>query len=130
MYGDPAAVRAEAQTLRRLAQQTRFTADRLVAATEATTWTGLAADRLHDHVRERAARLRATAGLEEEAAGALERHACAAGLTQDLIAAAQARITRAVHDAPGAARDALGHLVLPAHGSVDWLDVRLPGLGG
>jgi uncharacterized protein YukE len=90
MIGDPSAIRALARALTRRAEDIHDLAGRVVDQADAVPWQGLAADAMRAAVQHGAAGLRRTAGLHEDAAAALERHA-------DQVAAAQAAIREAVH---------------------------------
>jgi hypothetical protein len=143
MYGDTSVIRGLARSLRDQAADIRAEADRLLGQADHTPWTGLAADAMRLRARDRAAALRRTAGLHDDAAQALDRHADAVGRLKELIAS----IERRVHQLVDAARDRLASLaggllgvvpdplddfldrfVPPPHGSRDWLDLDLPGV--
>ena len=147
MYGDTSVIRGLARELRDQADDIRREADRLVARAEGVRWHGLAADAVRHRSRDRAAALRRTASLHEDAAAALDRHAAEVDRLEDLIAA----IERRAHNLLAAARDRLadlGHGLLggarhalsdptdelmsrfdpPPRGSREWLEVDLPGL--
>jgi hypothetical protein len=147
MYGDTSVIRGLARSLRDQAADIRAEADRLLGQAEHTHWTGLAADAMRLRARDRAGALRRTAGLYDDAAQALDRHADEVDRLKDLIAA----IERRVHQLVDAARDriadlahgladglrralpdpvdeALDRFVPPSHGSRHWLDVDLPGV--
>lgn len=145
MYGDTTAIRALAGRLRERADELRATADRLVTSTEQVPWQGLAADALRHHARERAAALRHTAVLHDEAAEALDRHAREVDRLTDLIAAIERRFHHLLESVGGAVDgvidsvrrhllpDALGDwldgFVPPPPGSRAWLEVDLPRVG-
>lgn len=141
MYGDTTTIRALADRLRDRADELRATADRLVARTERVPWQGLAADALRHHARERAAALRRTAGLHDDAAEALDRHAREVDRLRELIAAVERRFRHLVasvggaldsvrrHLLPDGLDDWLHHFDPPPTGSRAWLDVDLPRLG-
>ena len=99
MYGDTDAIRGLARGLRRLGDDIRWEADRLLARAEAVPWQGVAADAMRALARHRAGELRRTAGLHDDAAQALDDHA-----------------------------DAVDRFVPPPSGHLDWLSVDLPGL--
>ncbi|MDN4171989.1 hypothetical protein QWY28_03445 [Nocardioides sp. SOB77] len=130
-YGDAAAIRALAARLREQAAEVAAEADRLARLAEATGWTGLAADAMRDRAHDGARALRRTAGLHEDAAEALDRHAAEVQRRTELVAAAE-RTFEALVDA---ARDRLGGLVdrfldqvaPPPSGHRDWLTFELPG---
>lgn len=119
MYGDPDRIRALARALRDRAEDIRGQADRLAARAEAVAWTGQAADAMRARARAGAGGLRRTAGLHEEAAHALERHARA-------VADVLEEIDRVEHLVTGALHRLGRHLDLPVHGSVDWLHLPIP----
>lgn len=148
MYGDTTAIRRLAGELRDRATDIRAEADHLVARADGVPWSGRAADALRRRTHDRAAALRRSAGLHDDAADALDRHAAEVDRVKDLIAA----IERRAHSLVDAARDRLadiGHGILdglehplpdpgdllldrfvpPAPGSSEWLAVELPGLG-
>ncbi|MBB6627691.1 hypothetical protein H5V45_10200 [Nocardioides sp. KIGAM211] len=148
MYGDTSVIRALARDLREQAADIRTEADRLVGQADAVHWKGLAADAMRHRTRERAAALRRSAGLHEDAADALDHHAHEVDRLKDLIAA----IERKVHGLIEGARDRLADLghglvdglrkvlpdagdqlldrfVPPPPGNKAWLDVDVPGLG-
>lgn len=135
MHGDPAAIRRLADVLRDQGGDIRAEADRLVALTEATAWTGLAADALRSRVRDRAAALRRTAVRHADAAATLERHADEVAERQELIRSTERRVARLLHDARSRL-DGLGErwlpdrIVLPPSGHHDWLALDVPGLAG
>ena len=121
MYGDPTAIRRLAAGLREQAGEIRGEADRLVARTDAAGWLGRGGDALRARVRERALGLRRAAGLHDDAAEALERHAHEVDRLQRLIEEVERRARSLV----GAALDAFGP---PPRGSVRWLEVEVPRL--
>ena len=96
MYGDTAVIRRRAAELRERAAEIRAEADRLVARTDAVGWLGLAGDALRDRVRERALALRRSAGLHDDAADALDRHAHEVERLQRLIEEVERRVRRLV----------------------------------
>lgn len=142
MYGDTEAIRALARTLRRLGDDIRWEADRLLARAEAVPWQGVAADAMRCLARYRVGELRRTAGLHDQAAAALDDHADAVDRVKRLIAAIEDRVTGMI----AAARDRIAGLagmvggladpvddlldrfVPPPSGHKDWLSVDLPGL--
>ncbi|MCW2795371.1 hypothetical protein [Nocardioides sp.] len=147
MYGDTSVIRGLARSLRDQAADIRAEADLLVGQADHTHWTGLAADAMRSRARERAAALRRTAGLHEDAAQALDHHADEVDRIKDLIAAIERRVRQLVDGArdrlaglahhvtdglrqvfPDPVDHLLDHFVAPQHGSRDWLDVELPGL--
>lgn len=146
MYGDTSVIRGLARSLRDQATDIRLEADRLVAQSDNTHWTGLAADAMRHRTRERASALRRSAGLHEDAAEALEHHADEVDRLKDLIASIERRVRGAIELArnrlaqlahslidgigrviPDPVDDLLDRFVPPVHGSMDWLDVELPG---
>ena len=82
-------------------------ADALLARAESTPWSGLAADAMRLRARTQVAALRRTAGLHDEAATALERHADEVDRIKALIAAIEHKVLALVE----AAKDRLGGLV-------------------
>lgn len=86
MFADTAAIRALAHRLRERADEIRDLASRLTASAREVAWQGVAADAMRAHVEGRVVALLRTAGLHEDAAEALERHARAVDLAEDLIA--------------------------------------------
>jgi uncharacterized protein YukE len=100
MIGDPTAIRARAHALRRRAQEIRDLAEHLVHTAEETAWQGLAAAAMRGAARDSARGLRRAAGLHDDAADALERHARRVGVVQ-----------RALDEAVHALSHALGALV-------------------
>ena len=135
MYGDTTVIRRLAADLREQAGEIRAEADRLVARTDAAGWLGQSGDALRRRVRDRALALRRSAGLHDDAADALERHAHEVERLQRLIEEVERRVRRLVD----AARDKLGGLVGVAEGWLDrfdppprgsrlWLEVEVPGL--
>jgi hypothetical protein len=148
MYGDTTIIRGLATALRERADDIRREADRLAARADAVHWEGLAADAMRHHAHDRAADLRHTAGLHDDAADALDRHAREVDRLKDLIAAIEQRVHRLVEGArdrladlghrvidgitgllPDPADELLDRFVPPPPGSRDWLSVDLPGLG-
>src|SRR6478735_6346247 len=75
MLGDTSRIRALADDLRERAEDIRSLTDLLVTSAEQVPWDGLAAAAMRHHVGDRAAALRRTALLHEDAAEALDRHA-------------------------------------------------------
>ncbi|GAA4368587.1 putative T7SS-secreted protein [Nocardioides caricicola] len=75
MLGDTTRIRALAADLRERAEDIRALAGRLAVSADQVPWEGLAADAMRAAVRHRAAALRRTALLHEDAAEALDRHA-------------------------------------------------------
>jgi hypothetical protein len=141
MYGDTTTIRALARGLREQGQDILAEADALVGRAEAVPWAGLAADAMRRLAREHAGGLRTCAGLHDEAAEALERHAREVDHLKDLIAAVERRVARMVDDVGGVlhglvshvAPDAVDHWLAgfepPPRGSKDWLDVHVPRSG-
>ena len=141
MYGDTSVIRDLARDLRERATDIRSAADRLVGQADQTRWTGLAADAMRSHCRERAVALRRTALLHDDAADALDRHAAAVDRVKELIATIERRVRGLLQSArdrlsgltgglhlPDPLDDALGRFDAPPAGSLAWLDVDLPGL--
>jgi hypothetical protein len=141
MYGDTSVIRDLARDLRERAVDIRSAADALVGQAERTRWTGLAADAMRAHCRDRAAALRVTATRHEDAADALERHAAAVDRVKELVAAIERRVRALVDGARDRLAGLAGSLHLPdpfdlaldrfdppPPGSLAWLDVDLPGL--
>ena len=148
MYGDTAVIRHLARELRHRAADIRTEADHLVARADGVPWSGLAADALRRRTHDRAAVLRHSAGLHDDAADALDRHAAEVDRVKDLIAAIERRAHALVdaarerladighgivdgfeHVLPDAGDELLDRFVPPAPGSREWLGVDLPGLG-
>ena len=86
MFADTAAIRALAHRLHERADEIRDLASRLSASAREVAWQGVAADAMRAHVESRVVALLRTAGLHEDAAEALERHARAVDLVEDLLA--------------------------------------------
>lgn len=85
MYADTARIRALAEDLRERADEVRDLAARLVTSADRVPWEGLAADAMRHHVGDRAAALRRTALLHDDAAEALDRHAGRVEHLTDLV---------------------------------------------
>ena len=147
MYGDTSVIRGLARTMRDQAADIRHEADRLVAHAESVHWSGLAADALRRRSRDRAADLRRTAALHDDAADALDHHADEVDRLKELIASIERRVQGLVagardrlaelgrgildgirHVAPDPLDQLLDRFVPPPSGSKDWLDVEIPGL--
>jgi hypothetical protein len=142
MYGDTEAIRGVARGLRRIGDEIRWEADRLLGHAEAVPWQGLAADAMRCLARFRVEALRRSAALHDEAAAALEAHAAAVDRVKALIAwieervwalvaAARDRISGVLGVVGGLVDpvdDLLDRFVPPPSGHVDWLSVDLPGL--
>lgn len=146
MYGDTSAIRRLAQSMREQALDIGLEADRLVGQADNTHWTGLAAEAMRARARDRAAALRRSGGLHDDAAQALERHAEAVDRLKELIAAIERRV-RSLLDAargrladlahafaeglrdvlPDPADEWLDRFAAPAPGHRDWLGVDVPG---
>jgi hypothetical protein len=140
MYGDTEAIRGLARTMREQGTALRSEATALLGRAEAVAWQGLAADAMRASVLAQAASLRRTAGLSDDAAAALDRHADEVDRLKALIA----EIERKVHALVDAARDRLTGLLAdvlpdpvdellarfdpPPPGHRAWLLVDLPGL--
>ncbi len=134
MYGDTGTIRALAARLRERAGEIRTEAARLAAHADQVPWEGLAARAMRNHAHERAAALRRTAALHEDAADALDRHAREVDRVKDLIAAIERKargLLSGLKDrlVPDALDDVLHRFVPPSPGSREWLGVDLPGLG-
>lgn len=147
MYGDTSVIRGLARDLRDQAADIRTEADRLVAQADHVHWTGLAADAMRRRTHDRAAALRHSADLHDDAADALDRHAHEVDRLKELIAsierrfhglveAARDRLAQLAHSVvdglrhvlPDAADELLDRFVPPPPGHRAWLDVDLPGL--
>lgn len=149
MYGDAEVMRKRAAELREQALDLRGLADELVARTEATGWTGRAAEAMSERVRERAGHLRTAAGGHDTAADSLERHAQEVETLQERIADTERKVSSLVADArtrsartatedegrtdslrrlPGPDDRTLIDFEPPPSGHRDWLGVSLPGL--
>lgn len=149
MYGDTEVLRRRVDQLREQAVDIRGLADQLVGRTEATGWTGRAADSMRVRVTERATHLRGAAAQHETAADSLEKHLLQVEAEQEAIAGVERRATELVAEARTRLADvrrrresadaglqvepdpddvALDAFVPPASGHRDWLDVELPGL--
>ena len=138
MYGDTTVIRGLARGLREQGQEILAEADALVGRAEAVPWAGLAADAMRRLARDHAGGLRTCAGLHEDAAEALERHAREVDHLKELIAAVERRVLRMLDDVGGVVHSLVSHVVPdaadhwldgfepPPHGSKDWLDVHLP----
>ena len=140
MYGDTETIRGLARTMRAQARALRTEAHTLMGRAEDTPWQGLAADAMRVRVRGQVEALRHTAGLADDAATALERHADEVDRLKALIAP----IERKVMELVSGARDRLAGLVEsvlpdpvdellarfdpPPSGHRDWLRVDLPGI--
>jgi hypothetical protein len=133
MYGDTTRIRALADALRERAEEIRGLADQLGIRADRVPWHGLAADAMRLHVRGRAAALRRTADLHDEAAAALDRHAHEVDRLKDLIAAIERKARGLLDAATDKLLDVLDgaadRFVPPPPGSLEWLTVDLPGLG-
>jgi hypothetical protein len=138
MYGDTSVIRAHARRLHERADDIRAEADALLAAAEAVRWSGLAADAMRRVTREHAAALRGCAETHHRAADALDRHARQVDHVKDLIASIERRALSLVESAGTGLAGIVGHVLPdavdhwiddfepPPHGSLAWLDVRLP----
>lgn len=126
MYGDTGTIRALARQLHRRGQDLREAADDLLGHARTVAWAGLAADAMRELATDHARRLAACADAHEAAADALERHAREVDHVKELIAAAERRALGLLDALPDTVGHWLGHPEPPAHGSRDWLDVRLP----
>lgn len=92
MFNESTAIRALAHALRRRAHEIRELADHLAREAETVAWQGLAADAMRTAVHHAAAGLRRTAGMHDDAAEALERHARRVGVVQEAIDGAVHRL--------------------------------------
>ena len=128
MYGDTARIRALATDLRERADEIRELADRLAARAERVPWQGLAADAMRYAAQHRVAALRRTAGLHDDAADALDRHAREVDRLKDLIAAIERKARGLLDSACDKVLDLLD-FVPPPPGCREWLTVELPGIG-
>lgn len=137
MYGEPAVIRHLACTLRDQAADIRAEADTLVGRADGVHWTGLAADAMRHRGRDRACDLRACAGRHDDAADALVAHAREVERRQELIAGAEHRfrdlaqgarhrLTELADSVDQALDRWVHHIVPPAAGSKDWLDLEIP----
>jgi len=102
MFTDPAAIRALARALRRRADEIRDLADQLARAAGAAAWEGAAAEAMRGAVQYGAGGLRRTAGLHDDAADALDRHARSVGMVQEALDAATHALTKALTKVLGA----------------------------
>jgi hypothetical protein len=118
MYGDTEAIRGVARGLRRLGDDIRWEADRLLGHAEAVPWQGVAADAMRCVARYRVVGLRRSARLHDEAAAALEDHADAVDRVKALIAAVEERVLALV----AAARDRISGVLGVVGGLVDPVD--------
>lgn len=149
MYGDTEVLRRRVDQLREQAVDVRGIADQLVGRTEATGWTGRAADSMRVRVTERATHLRQAAAQHDTAADALEKHLQEVEAQQEAIAAVERRATDLVAEARNRLGDVrrrnedadsaaqvqpdpddvvLDAFEPPPSGHRDWLHVELPGL--
>ncbi|MGD9958594.1 putative T7SS-secreted protein [Nocardioides sp.] len=148
MYGDTAKIRQLAHQLRDRATDLRCEARGLSEQVAAVRWTGRAADAMRAFAERRLQQLLECAHRHDDAAVALERHAAAVDHLKQVIAevehraralvhGARARLTSLTHQAlagvaaltPDPVDEALDRFVPPPPGHLDWLGVRLPGLG-
>ena len=140
MYGDTEAIRGLARTMREQGAALRSEAARLLVRAETVPWHGLAADAMRARVQAQVAALRRTAGLSDDAAAALDRHADEVDRLKALIAAIERKVTALVAAArnrlaglltdvlPDPVDELLARFVPPPPGHRDWLLVDLPGL--
>jgi hypothetical protein len=140
MYGDTEAIRGLARTMREQGSALRSEAAFLLTGAESVPWQGLAADAMRALVREQAASLRRTAGLSDDAARALERHADEVDRLKALISAIEHRVMSLVDAArhriaglvasvlPDPVDELLARFDPPPPGHRDWLRVDLPGV--
>ena len=124
MYGDTTVIRGLARGLREQGQEIQAEADALVGRAEAVPWAGFAADAMRRLAQDHASGLRTCAGLHEDAAEALERHAREVDHLKDLIAAAERRVLRMLDDVGGVVHSLVSHVVPDA--ADHWLDVHVP----
>ena len=124
MYGDTDAMRKHASRLREQGTEIRAMADRLVARTEAVSWSGRAGDAMRERTRERATRLREAAERHDAAADTLDTHTQLVDELKDSIAETERQATALLDDG------ALPRFEPPAPGHKDWLAVTLPGVRG
>jgi hypothetical protein len=124
MYGDSEVMRKHVGRLREQADEIRSLADHIVAKAEAVAWPGRAGDAMRERIRDRAARLRETAGRHDTAADTLESHTLMVDELKDSIAENERRATALLEDG------ALPRFEAPAPGHKDWLAVSLPGPEG
>ena len=140
MYGDTDAIRGLARTMRDQGAALRSKADWLLSRAEAVPWQGLAAEAMRARVCAQVEALRRTAGLADDAAVALDRHADEVDRIKALIAAIERKAVALVAAArerlaglvasvvPDPIDDLLDRFVPPPPGHRDWLLVDLPGL--
>jgi hypothetical protein len=140
MYGDTGAIRTHARCLRERAEEIGMLAMALSRHAETVPWSGVAADAMRRTACGHAVGLQACADAHARAAEALERHAEEVDRVKDLIASIERRVVGALDAAASGVAGVLGHVVPdavdrwardfepPAHGSRDWLDVRLQAL--
>ena len=140
MYGDTEAIRGLARTMREQGAALRSEATSLLTGAESVPWQGVAADAMRALVHEQAASLRRTAGLSDDAAHALERHADEVDRLKALIRAIEHRVMSLVDAArsriaglvesvlPDPVVELLARFDPPPPGHRDWLRVELPGL--
>jgi hypothetical protein len=142
MYGDTTVIRGLARRLRDQGADIRAEAESLAAHAESVSWSGLAADAMRGVARAHAGDLRQCAVRHADAAEALERHAREVDRIEEVIADIERRVDnvlRSAGHALGGFAHALAHVVPdplehwarhfdpPPHGSVEWLDVHVPG---
>jgi hypothetical protein len=140
MYGDTEVIRGLARTMRDQSTTLGDEAATLLARAEAVPWEGIAAGVMRARVRGQAGSLRHTAGLAEDAAAELERHADEVDRLKALIAAIEQKVTALVSAAkdrlaglvasilPDPLDELLDRFVPPPTGHRDWLTISLPGL--
>lgn len=85
MYGNTTSIRALARRLRERADEIRDLAATLTARVDDVPWTGVAADAMRAHTADRVSALLRTAGLHDDAAEAIERHAREVDRLKDLV---------------------------------------------
>ena len=141
-YGDPEAIRAMGRRLAARAQEMRDDARHVERVVGGVPWHGVAAGAMSAVTRERVTTLLGTAAHYDDAAAALAHHAATVTQRMELIASIERRALALVGEAERRVRDFHAGLVdaldprdellaafsAPAHGSVAWLGVHLPGL--
>lgn len=138
MYGDTRTIRAHARRQQERADEIRALAARLLRQSEAVPWSGVAADVMRRTARAHAAELVACADAHARAAEALERHAREVDRVKELIASIERHVLASIDSLTSGLAGLVGHVVPdafdrwargfdpPPHGSLAWLDVRLP----
>ncbi|MBO0847666.1 MAG: WXG100 family type VII secretion target [Nocardioides sp.] len=126
MYGDTEVIRALARQLRERGREIRAEADDLLRSAEAVPWSGLAADAMRRLADEHAGGLRSCSDAHDAAAESLERHAREVDHLKELIAEAERRVFDLFDSLPDDVAHWVHHFDPPSHGSLEWLDVRVP----